>query len=136
MREIKFRAWNKATEAMNNYVEIYSYKDGSTGCSAGLQNNNPIGNTENFILMQYTGLKDKNGKEIYEGDIVVLKTEDYDKINGVVSYDRGCFMCLDSNGDFIEFWDDGSYTSYHLGFLDESDIEVIGNVYENKELLK
>ena len=64
MREIKFRAWNQTTKKFNYYVEIYCYKDGSVGFSAGEENNFPIGNSENFILNQYTGLRDKNGKEI------------------------------------------------------------------------
>ena len=45
-REIKFRAWNIKTKEYNNYVEIYSYLDGSIGFSAGVNNNNPRVKTE------------------------------------------------------------------------------------------
>jgi uncharacterized phage protein (TIGR01671 family) len=116
MREIKFRAWNKSTKEMNAYVEIYCYKDGSVGYSAGKENNNAVGSTENFVLMQFIGLRDKDKKEIYEGDI-------------------------------IDFWNPGSkehefsaieWDGYSFG-IDQRDArlsKVIGNVYENPELLK
>ena len=65
MREIKFRAWLEPEKKMNNGL-FGLRSDGEVS----FQSNNP---EFNVILMQYTGLKDKNGKEIYEGDIVVKK---------------------------------------------------------------
>ena len=121
MRDIKFRAWNKTTKEYNKYVEICCYTDGSVGVSAGAENNTPIGNTEDFILEQFTGLTDKNGLEIYEGDI--LKTE------GIVSWNdvehRWSVIDLDRN-DKRE-WHDIDYTTVPL--------EVIGNIHQNPELL-
>lgn len=74
MNRFKFRAWNKRTQSMNYYVEIYCYTDGSVGCSAGENNNFPIGRTENFILMQFTGLTDIEGKECFDNDIIINKS--------------------------------------------------------------
>ena len=62
-------------------------------------------------LMQFTGLKDKNGKEIYEGDIV---RQDYDNALCEVKFISGCFSPFKHDGQFV----------------------VIGNIYENPELLK
>ena len=70
----------------------------------------------NCNLMQYTGLKDKNGVEIYEGDIVTLG-EDY--INFSIGFEDGAF-CSSANGY------DGDYKEY----------EVIGNIHQNPELLE
>ena len=125
MRELKFRAWGKNIKEYlsQDGVEPYAYtlKDISDG---------PIYGIDGFIIEQYTGLKDKNGKEIYEGDIIREKWFDEDVRRGEnrvgkVEYFTDGFVCWFVGGRFIP-----------LGMFPVSHIEVIGNIHENPELLK
>lgn len=117
MREIKFRAWDGSI--MHDDVDALMMKQKCVaGIDAGVGDGFSLPNNE-AILMQFTGLKDKNGKEIWEGDI----------INGkFIGDDKGIFrieICPDINA------------GYHwYGELEDMDFEVIGNIYENPELIK
>lgn len=75
-------------------------------------------------LLQYTGLKDKKGKEIYEGDICINVTAD--SKFGVVYFEDGMFIFRADNGDFI----------HHYISTISNNCVIIGNIYENPELLK
>lgn len=131
MREIKFRVWDKDNSQM--YYQIEDFKD------LALINgqfkpvlNNLINNSfnwyrRNYELMQYTGLKDKNGTEIYEGDIVFGEES---KIICEVIYTEGAMFMLRWNDTK---WGNNEYHHYGLGAFT---LEVIGNIYENPELLK
>ena len=81
---------------------------------------------------QYTGLKDKNGKEIYEGDIIIAKYRG--SFKGIVVEHRGCFMIDDIKKENIH---KKPYVRLEQ-FAERNDftIEVIGNIYENKELIE
>jgi len=116
-RKTKYRTWDKENKVMitfNNMercdVSFYEMARGEYG----------------FILMQYTGLKDKSGKEIYEGDIVSNgnKNKKYEDIFEIY-FDRGEFLAGCKRGII------GGKT---LGFWSDN-LEVIGNIYENPELL-
>ena len=116
MREIKFRAWDKTEKVMLHwdFIEddmlptVLSYGD--------------------FIPMQYTGLHDKNGKEIYEGDVVLYSSE---WGNCEVVWKYGGFG-LEVNG--VGGFTDG-FHSFSTVSAGQKDCEVIGNIYENPELL-
>ena len=138
MREIKFRAWHPEEKKM--WLDVGT--DGS-GCiildTEFMQLKNLKGKA---ILMQYTGLKDKNGTEIYEGDIV----RGFEKESGFPPYDstlprvvefrNGCW-CFNADryddGDWIRF---GFWTHSNEGKNQLKQLEVVGNIYENKDLLE
>ena len=102
-----FRAWNNITREYNYFVEVTTYKDGSVGVTAGAYNNAPIGNTDNFVLEMWTGLKDKNGDKIYFGDKVLKyaddETEDYHVliVEQILGHTEiGCFSYYEDSEDF------------------------------------
>ena len=133
MREIKFRVWDHNTDTMmvpDNF-EFYDGKIGWIDASreAGPKLGND-GDPDQFEIMQYTGLHDKNGREIYEGDIV--KNEYGDVV--VVQY--GTQDHEEDYGDRFVY--QGWNIQIGSGYPDAVMIEhtVIGNIYENPELLE
>jgi len=122
MREIKFRAWDHQNNSMFYPHEIY-FDEGLKNIRALDTMANYIENGRpRFMLMQYTGLRDRNGREIYEGDIVEQQSEwDRITVRGEIVFSRGIFVVRDCG------------CQEHL--LNET-AEVIGNIYENTELLK
>lgn len=115
-REIKFRWWNN---------QHYLYADLDTLYFLFKVGFSPTINTGKS-LQQYTGLKDKNGKEIYEGDILRYPNFGFDPSNGDCPYRIGLIEFKENmytlSGDYI--------AEFEMG-----DIEIIGNIYENPELL-
>lgn len=93
--------------------------------------------SNDYVLMQYTGLKDKDDKEIYEGDIVKVDFQGkkffYNYV-GEVEYSNGSFWCTKHNGYGGE-----KYTLnglMNISLAPHTILNVIGNIYENSELLK
>jgi len=128
MREIKFRAWLKEERKMVNVETLFI---GINRLCFGNSKTEDLffRDFEEVELMQYTGLKDKNGKEIYEGDIVLIKLDETSTWHKtVVGFKKGAFIAnLIDKEDYVYI--------FHHGFTGD-DFEIIGNVYENKNLLE
>lgn len=117
MREIKFRAWDKLNKEMFNvesinFQERRVYKDAVSYCKF-----------ESIELMQYAELKDKNGKEIYEGDIITL----HNRKHRVIFNTEGARFVL-RNDEF----------ELEITFINHNNerMEIVGNIYENPELME
>lgn len=119
----KFRAWDKETKTMNGMAEIYRNRNQEIELRP---------RDKNIILMQSTGLFDKNGKEIFEGDI--LEVTDKHSWLEVVSYsqEKAMFVTEEINREF-KVPESPLYDLSDSTFLK---FEVIGNIYENPELLE
>lgn len=135
MREIKFRIWDVENKEMLKVQEL-DFEPTFYGGRIAIRpyQYNDYFDTEDMILMQYTGLKDKNGKEIYEGDIVEIivikqfaqKEDDHEKVKGIIVFEQGEFLVKNSNSAFGPAY-------YHLRLCKE--IEKIGNIWEDSDLL-
>ena len=119
----KFRAWLKKEQKIDNEIDHISWLEDELYC---------IGDgitymvlAEDLVLMQSTGLKDKNGQEIFEGDIVKMAKDVYSKPTyyKVVRHRGGAYR-LESKQHGCELW------------LRHTDCEVVGNIYENREFLE
>lgn len=134
MRDIKFRVWDKETKHMhicgedvhdtiNFEIETNRayYYNLQNGCGS-------LREDSDYVLMQYTGLKDKNGKEIYEGDIIKICAEGLGgEAIGKIVYDEYDLAFVLKN--------EVEELSECLWYA-EQQLEVIGNIYDNPELLR
>lgn len=138
MREIKFRAWDKEVQEM--IYDSFEYHTRSLHyCARSPTKSNiqlgrcvtPCKKDNHFIgclsdcpawaMMQYTSLHDKNGKEIYDGDIVKFLIEGIEQVSEVVEWRNTGFELFFQETD-------------HYFRVDLNSVEILGNIYENPEL--
>lgn len=137
-REIKFRIWDKYEKQMypissidydifSQEIRIIAIGHKNGMCTSYNKNHNSEKcDITALELMQYTGLHDKNGKEIYEGDIVVDKE---DEVMGEITWNEE-----EASFYFSILYENGTYEEEKLNDW-ASVLEVIGNIYDNPELL-
>ena len=123
----KFRAYHHELGRMMSISDMWFNVDslGEIGLNDSVMNDYITVSPDEIELMQSTGLKDKNGKEIFEGDIVKMAKDVYSKLTyyEVVRHRGGAYR-LESKQHGCELW------------LRHTDCEIVGNIYENPELLE
>ncbi|NLO90317.1 MAG: hypothetical protein GX088_08375 [Clostridia bacterium] len=143
MRKIEFRAWDRKNEVMV-YPKGILFDGRIVNFNCGM-----LESYEGYELMQYTGLKDKNGTPIYEGDIVTGQSFETSMLNHwktgllkhldyeveyvpemyVIKYHEASFKTFNSKGRWV------AVLNHHVSSMVD-DLQVIGNIFENPELLE
>ena len=129
MREIKFRGKGGITDSW--FIgSLVTWKDGAMIYGGFL--NEGVVNPE--TIGQYTGLKDKNGKEIYEGDILTWSRNGIESSPLVIEYKHGAFGYTYSEGCFYALA--GNFNFTFNPFDNDNRFQIIGNIHDNPELIK
>lgn len=147
MREIKFRVWDNDSKKIYNQDDFILTFD-NVGEDIYLKRNNEIRPFYRYKLMQYTGLEDKNGQEIYEGDILSYKHITYGDCSKakIEEIENESFIEIINYAAIASIVKPHSKNVRCLGYdsvnkecliidLTSDEVEIIGNIYENPELL-
>ena len=127
MREMKFRAWDKKNQKfIYNVEKTYDYR--CRGFGADEDSFQDILEDDNYVVQQYTGLKDKNNEEIYEGDIIEYQNDITSKIvaKGIVVYDNNECLYAVNNAPLQHF-----VYGTEIGKM-EVFIKVVGDIFEEE----
>jgi len=120
-RQLKFRAWDKVNKKVRKVMSLDFYNTRQSEVTLASDGDVYFRYLEQVELMQYTGLKDKNGNEIYEGDILKTRIGGYEQASP--------YVVEDMRKLYFELKRDDSY--YRI-----QKTEILGNIYENPELLE
>lgn len=136
MKELKFRVYTKFTKKMSSNEDLQELLTSIS--KIGFVDGLFLPKAKDNVVMQYTGIKDINGKEIFEGDIV--KCTGMIEIVGVVEF-KDCEFCIkykgkyDKDFNYMSLKEENEYNDGKCKFDFKNTFEVIGNIYDNKELL-
>jgi uncharacterized phage protein (TIGR01671 family) len=127
----KFRAWDKDRKQMFTSPKWVEFSVNIEG-ELSAKNYDRAGNEQYLDIIQFTGLKDKNGKEIFESDIIRIDRVLDKNITTIVKYETGSFTAHipDTN-------ENGTIYIYRtLAHWAQEAVEIIGNIYQNSDLIK
>jgi len=124
VRQIKFRVWDKLKKRMLDSFGLWELHDDGQNLEHGngsifVNRRYNLFKKKDFLFLQFTGLKDKNGKKIYEGDVIKCLNKSME-----IKFMNAQFIATDGKG------------IYTIWTNDDGDIEVLGNIYENPLLVK
>ena len=133
MRELKFRVWSEEDREYRTDCDVFKLFHGKTGCPATIYNDEG----DRFDIEQYTGLKDKNGKEIYEGDIVEQFVCGVHQFKGKECGRKTLWQVRWNEEECCFELHYLSGSIFGDSMMSNSDeYEVIGTIHENPELLE
>jgi uncharacterized phage protein (TIGR01671 family) len=152
VKEIKFRAFRPkfGDDKIDVMTESFTLgnlqdKDDFNFTDGGYVSWNEFGlENKNTVLMQYTGLKDKNGKEIYEGDILIIFNHEnqVQKMELICLVEFGLFGSYQAVVKIVHLWEkynieplEYNKALYFLNLIGSKEYEIIGNIHQNPELL-
>lgn len=129
MEEFNFRAWDKQKNEMIEKERIEKIDFNHKCIEYDVVDAISFGEGNEAVLLGFTGITDIDGKEIYEGDIVEYTDGDFIRRRGEIEFDCYGFMLNEIKGMQVDFI--GS-----IGDMEEMAFKVVGNIYENPDLLK